>query len=268
MKPLPRGEKEFRKASWKLRCPHCDAGAKRPCSKVSGERMRLRVHKSRLESLEALDPRPCLECSKTFQPSIRQRVYHKFCSKRCALVHYRSDAREMRERNTLRKYGLDHTAYDKILEEQRGQCRICGKKPKTRQLNIDHSHTTGVVRGLLCAPCNGNLGWFEANYSAALKYLEKVPTYVTSAQAEAQERWGVWSVTWRKRKKYRPGEKERERMSGLTNFEARKLVSHMKSHSTKESAEKFGIGIRLAEEIYRKYREGRKYAGATLRGAL
>jgi len=50
--------------------------------------------------------------------------------------------------------------YAAQLEKQGGGCAICGARPKSRRLNIDHEHGTGAVRGLLCPRCNRGLGWF------------------------------------------------------------------------------------------------------------
>ena len=53
-----------------------------------------------------------------------------------------------------------------------GRCQLCGKHKK--RLNIDHDHTTGEFRGLLCHPCNtglGKLGDTEAKLRAACTYL-------------------------------------------------------------------------------------------------
>ena len=36
-------------------------------------------------------------------------------------------------------------------------CDICGRDQK---LEVDHNHTTGEVRGMLCSRCNGALGHF------------------------------------------------------------------------------------------------------------
>src|SRR6266571_4465289 len=41
---------------------------------------------------------------------------------------------------------------------QKGLCGICAKK---KRLLIDHNHTTGVIRGLLCYSCNSSLGKIE-----------------------------------------------------------------------------------------------------------
>lgn len=53
-------------------------------------------------------------------------------------------------------------------------CGICGVSTG-RRLDIDHNHTTGKVRGVLCYPCNLGIGAFNDSVevlSSALRYLE------------------------------------------------------------------------------------------------
>ena len=72
-----------------------------------------------------------------------------------------------------RKYGLTPEREAEILEEQNGVCALC-EKPK--KLVVDHCHTTGIVRGLLCRTCNTGLGSFSDNLKGILKavvYLER-----------------------------------------------------------------------------------------------
>jgi Recombination endonuclease VII len=62
-------------------------------------------------------------------------------------------------RRRCRKYGFPVSEYIDLFVRQHGCCLICGEK--TMALVIDHDHETGVVRGLLCVPCNKALGLFR-----------------------------------------------------------------------------------------------------------
>lgn len=77
-------------------------------------------------------------------------------------------------------YGITLEQYDKMLENQKGVCLICGNLPsehgKSKQskvLHIDHDHESGEVRGLLCSRCNGALGWYEKHSSRIKSYLKE-----------------------------------------------------------------------------------------------
>lgn len=70
--------------------------------------------------------------------------------------------------------------YDAMLEAQGGGCAICGATEsghgRTRNLCVDHDHTTGAVRALLCHGCNGGLGHFKDDPDrmlAAIEYLKR-----------------------------------------------------------------------------------------------
>lgn len=77
-----------------------------------------------------------------------------------------------------RKYGITSEQRDAMLKAQGWRCAIC-EAPFTdsRTTHVDHSHTTGVVRGLLCARCNINLPILEdeAWRSRAETYLRQSP---------------------------------------------------------------------------------------------
>jgi hypothetical protein len=60
-------------------------------------------------------------------------------------------------------YGMTPQQYDELLKLQGGVCAICQKKPTTRRLAVDHCHTTGRIRGLLCFRCNFGLSFFAEN---------------------------------------------------------------------------------------------------------
>lgn len=60
------------------------------------------------------------------------------------------------------KYGLSAEDFTSLLESQAGKCRICESAPLDNDvLVVDHDHTTGLVRGLLCRSCNLALGYMK-----------------------------------------------------------------------------------------------------------
>lgn len=65
-----------------------------------------------------------------------------------------------------RKYGGDLGA---LVSDESPQCEICGDalvwhmKGQGHSANIDHCHTTGKVRGVLCRKCNTAIGLFKDN---------------------------------------------------------------------------------------------------------
>lgn len=81
-----------------------------------------------------------------------------------------------------RLYGIDQSEYERMFEEQRGLCKICGNSETSRykgvikRLAVDHCHSSGRVRGLLCSHCNRGLGLFKDTPDflfKAIKYLEE-----------------------------------------------------------------------------------------------
>jgi hypothetical protein len=71
------------------------------------------------------------------------------------------------------RYGLDEAAYQALLAKQDGKCAIC---EEVKTLFVDHCHTTGDVRGLLCPSCNSAIGMLGENPAAltrAISYLSR-----------------------------------------------------------------------------------------------
>ena len=78
------------------------------------------------------------------------------------------------------RYNMSLSEYDEMLIRQGGACAICGstdvKRKNSKHFLVDHCHSTGRVRGLLCYKCNIGLGAFEDNkvfILSAVKYLEE-----------------------------------------------------------------------------------------------
>jgi hypothetical protein len=86
-------------------------------------------------------------------------------------------------------YGINIEQYQAMLKEQSNLCAVCGNKEsmvnsksnKVQKLCVDHNHTTGKVRGLLCTACNKGLGMLKDNpdivlsgYNYLMKYEEEI----------------------------------------------------------------------------------------------
>lgn len=67
-----------------------------------------------------------------------------------------------RRAHLRRSYGIDLKTYEGLLIAQGNKCKICGADSNTdkraRYFVIDHCHSSGEVRGLLCSKCNALLG--------------------------------------------------------------------------------------------------------------
>jgi Recombination endonuclease VII len=84
-----------------------------------------------------------------------------YADNRAAVKRYReSNKGKRRNKNaTLKRYGLTIEEYDRLLTAQDGVCAICKCiNENGRDLSVDHDHTTGIVRGLLCQKCNSAIG--------------------------------------------------------------------------------------------------------------
>jgi len=58
-----------------------------------------------------------------------------------------------------KRNGIDPVSAEQMLEEHDGYCACCGSDDhKGRGWCIDHCHTTGEVRGIVCILCNTMLG--------------------------------------------------------------------------------------------------------------
>ena len=74
-------------------------------------------------------------------------------------------------------YGITSEDYDRMYQEQKGLCALCSRSSTSgRHLDVDHDHTTGKVRGLLCVGCNRFVGRFEQNFlgEKTNEYLREV----------------------------------------------------------------------------------------------
>ncbi len=73
------------------------------------------------------------------------------------------------------RYGITLEQYEAMFIAQQGRCAICNREDSNR-LHVDHNHTSGKVRSLLCGSCNRGIGMFAEDVKLlekAIKYLKK-----------------------------------------------------------------------------------------------
>ena len=80
---------------------------------------------------------------------------------------------QRKQYSQLHRYKLGIPAYEAMLKKQKNGCAVCLVVFKDTP-HIDHCHSTGKIRGLLCDKCNKGLGFFEDDKNKlkrAIKYL-------------------------------------------------------------------------------------------------
>ncbi len=111
----------------------------------------------------------------------------KRLAKRNEWVRNNPDKRRLYvDRHRAKKYKMHVDSYKEIFDKQLGCCDICGKNQLelNQRLAVDHNHTTGRVRGLLCLECNKGLGIFKDSSEMLIKakaYLDKYDTQEASS---------------------------------------------------------------------------------------
>ena len=87
--------------------------------------------------------------------------------------------REQNKDRVLRsKYGITFEEYTTLLKSQNHKCRICGihRDHCDKALAVDHDHSNGAIRGLLCMGCNTGIGLFKENPHFLLEAINYLNT--------------------------------------------------------------------------------------------
>ena len=80
------------------------------------------------------------------------------------------------------KYGMTLEQRTDLLGKQNNACAICGVKlsESGTHTHVDHCHTTGKVRAILCTNCNRGLGHFQDNPELLLKAADYINQHSVS----------------------------------------------------------------------------------------
>lgn len=89
---------------------------------------------------------------------------------------------QRRANGLMSAYGITLEEYDDLLKQQGGRCKICGTDTPGHKgrFHVDHDHSTGKIRGLLCHACNTGIGLLGDNptrLKKAAQYLEEEGHY-------------------------------------------------------------------------------------------
>lgn len=84
-------------------------------------------------------------------------------------------------KTTLKKYGLTIEEFNSLFDRVGRRCEICSDPLQVGEYKkdvacIDHEHSTGRVRGILCLGCNAAIGKFKDSPNLlrkAAEYLEQ-----------------------------------------------------------------------------------------------
>ncbi len=113
--------------------------------------------------------RECRHCAESFTITNAAQVYCMTC--------YPGKTAYQR----LKYYNLSQPEFEELLNKQLGLCALCDnllKQGGSTNLNVDHCHVTGKVRGLVCHKCNMMLGFVDKG--EWFNRLQRVTTYIAN----------------------------------------------------------------------------------------
>lgn len=108
----------------------------------------------------------CTECKN----SNNLKRYHE--TKHLNPYNYEED----KDRKLRSTYGISYAEYLSMLDAQGGCCAICGSSGNgnRRAFAVDHCHSCGEIRGLLCSRCNTALGSLKEDIGVMMRAIEYI----------------------------------------------------------------------------------------------
>jgi hypothetical protein len=152
-------------------CLNCNIA--KPLSEYHKDKSRKSGLREKCKSCRCKHPenvfKKCIACNSSFTVKGFSKA-QKYCSDTCQIVYI--------------KYKINKFDFFELLKLSNNKCSICNKEErnvdirtgKIYRLSIDHCHTTGKVRGLLCSSCNAGLGYFKDDIDImkkAILYIKK-----------------------------------------------------------------------------------------------
>jgi len=118
----------------------------------------------------------CNKCHKESTQFYKDKAFKDGLRNICKSCDNKKTKRNYRKYDLKKRYSLTLEQYDVLFKSQEGRCKICNISEDNLgyKLCVDHCHKTGIVRGLLCKPCNLIVGNSKEN----IEILKKAITYV------------------------------------------------------------------------------------------
>lgn len=97
----------------------------------------------------------------------------------------RTNLKERQANATKMKYKEVITVRNELLKKQGNKCGICQRNMTGIKACLDHCHTTGFIRGVLCSTCNAAEGKIKTQANKAkgtltmIKWLMHLCSYLT-----------------------------------------------------------------------------------------
>lgn len=114
----------------------------------------------------------CIQCWREFDFSSKRLKYRREHARQFRIIN----KDKLKERDLYTLYKINPDDLNKLYKKQNNKCAICNRELDINvKVCIDHDHNKNIVRGLLCATCNGGLGMFKDD----IKLLQKAITYLT-----------------------------------------------------------------------------------------
>lgn len=138
------------------------------------------------------------KCSSCNRRAVTATGYCKWHDPEKQREYRKANPEQFKAYTLKRDYGISLEAYSALLVKQNGCCAICNAANGSERSNnngrkvlaVDHVHSTGAVRGLLCSLCNQALGLLLERpdlFRKAADYLELHSKEYAEAAAQARQ---------------------------------------------------------------------------------
>lgn len=103
-----------------------------------------------------------------------------FCAKARRTKDRDKNRHKTKNLDLKRVFNITIEKYNEMLKLQNGVCAICNKTEsvidvrtnRIKDLAVDHNHSTGQIRGLLCWKCNSAYGSLKESEQSILNMLK------------------------------------------------------------------------------------------------